>query len=119
MRHILHHSAKDHFLSRVDVRLKLITAAGLLAMVLSYGGFFFPLVAFVMSMLLCGKMRVPARTFLPRFSEPAFVALVLVLLKAFFSGGEAAFSRDGLIDGLKIASRIMGAVSVIAALGFS
>lgn len=124
------HFKKNHVLSEVDARLKIIVAAGLLSMVLSYRGFVFPLVVLAASILLCLKIRVPLRVFILRFSEPAFIALVLVLIKFFFSGKEALFTvqifgigvsghRDGLIDGLLIAARIMGAVSVIAVLGFS
>ncbi len=119
MHHILEHPAKEHLLSGVDARLKLITAVCLLVMVLSYRGFLFPALVFVLSLLLCRQMRVPLKSFLLRFSEPAFVAVVLVLLKTFFSGSEAAFSKAGFLEGLMIAARIIGAVSVIAALGFS
>ena len=65
-----------------------------------------------------------------RFSEPALIALVLVIMKFLSSGRDALFTshllgvtitgyRDGLIGGLMIAARIMGAVSVLAVLGFS
>jgi cobalt/nickel transport system permease protein len=56
--------------------------------------------------------------------------LVLITLKLFSSGNEVLFSlnissleitayKDGLIDGLMIACRIMGAVSIVAVLGFA
>jgi cobalt/nickel transport system permease protein len=68
--------------------------------------------------------------FILRFSEPLFIIMVLVLLKLFFSGKDVMFSvniyglcmtghSDGLKDGLAIAFRILGAVSVLALLGFS
>jgi cobalt/nickel transport system permease protein len=124
------HFRKEHILSGADARLKLLVAAGLLMMVLSCRGFVFPLVVVAVSLLLCLKMRVPLKVFLLRFSEPAFIALVLVLIKFFFTGSETLFTTnvfgiaisgysDGLLEGLMISTRIMGAVSVIAVLGFS
>ena len=59
-----------------------------------------------------------------------FIAVVVVILKLFFSGDEPLFSlnifgaelvghKDGLIEGLLIGNRIIGAVSVVAALVFA
>ena len=125
-----HGFTKDHILAGIDARLKLLVASGILVMVLTYHGFTFPLLVGAMSLLLCICMRVRMRLFLLRFSEPALVAFVLILIKFFFSGRDELFSisllgvkisgcRDGLIDGLLIASRIIGAVSVITVLGFA
>jgi cobalt/nickel transport system permease protein len=65
-----------------------------------------------------------------RFTEPLFIVLVILLLKLFFSGGEALFRfslmgmeitgyRDGLAEGLAIGSRIIAAISVMAVMVFS
>jgi cobalt/nickel transport system permease protein len=70
------------------------------------------------------------KLFVLRFSEPALVALILIVIKMFFAGNDELFSislfgvsisayKDGLVDGLMIASRIVGAVSVITVLGFA
>jgi cobalt/nickel transport system permease protein len=118
----------NHMLAGTDARLKILVACGLLIMVLTYHGFLFPLVVAMLSLLLCIWMRVPLKLFVLRFSEPALVALVLILIKVFFAGHDELFSislpgvrisgyKDGLIDGLTIASRIVGAVSVITVLG--
>jgi cobalt/nickel transport system permease protein len=123
-------SVGNHTLSGADARLKLLVAAGILVMVLSYRGFVFPLMVLAASLILCAKMKVPFSRFVLRFSEPAFIAFVLVLIKFFFTGRDVFFSvhilgytlsghRDGLIDGLMIAARIAGAVSVIGVLGFA
>ncbi len=128
--HLLSEHSQKHILSAADARLKLLVATGVLVMVLSYRGFVFPLVVLAASLLLCARMKVPPGRFVLRFSEPAFIAFVLVLIKFFFSGKDVLFSvhflgiglsghRDGLIDGLMIAARIAGAVSVIAVLGFA
>jgi cobalt/nickel transport system permease protein len=119
-----------HPVSRIDARVKLISALAVLAMVISYKGFFFPLLVLGCCLAGCLYIRVPLRRFFLRFSEPLFIGVVLVLLKFLFTGNEILFSvrlagihitghSDGLRDGLLIACRMMGAVSVVAMLGFS
>jgi cobalt/nickel transport system permease protein len=121
---------KDHLLSQVDARVKLGVSLFVLAMVLSYKGLAFPLLILGISLCLCIRMNIPFKVFLLRFSEPVFIASVVILIKFLFSGQEAMFSvkmwgititghKDGLMDGLQIGSRILGAVSVVALLGFS
>lgn len=118
------------FLSKVDVRVKLFSAFVLLSMVLSYKGFIFPLLVSYICLLTCLAMRVPPRVLILRFSEPVFIALVAVALKLLFSGTEVMFSvevfgvgitahRDGLMEGLMIAGRVMAAVSIVAVIGFA
>jgi cobalt/nickel transport system permease protein len=121
---------KDHVLSRIDARVKLVVALALLAMVLSYHGFVFPVATAILCLFLCMTIKVPMRVIVLRYSEPLFIAAVVILLKLFFSGQDALFSinifgaeivghRDGLREGLVIGARIIGAVSIIAVLGFS
>ena len=104
---------KDHFLLRIDARVKLLVALAILVMVLSYKGFVFSLFVSLLGAFLCVKMRIPLRIFLLRFSEPLFIVSVIILLKFLLSG------RDGLIEGAMIAVRIFAAVTVVAILGFS
>ncbi len=121
---------KENQLSRTDARIKLIVAIILLMMVVSYKGYAFPLFVALCGLILCIKMKIPLRIFALRFSEPLLIALVLIALKLFFSGNEVLFSlhisslaitayKDGLIDGLMIACRIIGAVTIVAVLGFA
>jgi cobalt/nickel transport system permease protein len=121
---------KDHFLSRVDARIKLLVSLAILAMVLSYKGFVLPLLVTILCLFLCMRMKIPLRVFALRFSEPLFIAAVVLFLKFFFSGKDPLFSihlagieiigrRDGLVEGLLIGSRIIGAVSVVAVMGFA
>ena len=118
---------EDHVLGRLDARVKLVSALCLLAMLLTYKGYFFPLLIALLSLGLCCALRMPAKRFLLRFSEPAFVVAVLVLIKCFFTGREAFWTFhffglelsghwDGLVAGLLIACRITGGVSLVAAL---
>jgi cobalt/nickel transport system permease protein len=121
---------KDHILSRIDARVKLLVALTILVMVLSYRGFALPVLVALLCLFLCITMKVPLRAFILRFSEPIFIASTILILKFFFSGNDIMFSiniigiklsghKDGLMDGLMIVSRILGAVSIVALLGFS
>jgi cobalt/nickel transport system permease protein len=121
---------KENFLSKVDARVKLVVTLALIFMVLSYKGIMFPLVIAGISFLLCLKMRIAFWILMLRIAQPLFIALVVLLLKTFFSGSEILFSfnvfglelachKDGLMEGIKITSRILGGVSLIVALGFA
>jgi len=121
---------KDHILSRIDARVKLLVALTLILMVLSYKGFVFPLLVTSFCLFLCIMMKIPLRVFILRFSEPLFIVAVLIVIKSLFSGNDMLFSlnmaginltvfRDGLMDGLRIASKVFGAVAIVVALGFS
>lgn len=130
MRHFLRQPSADHILIRLDPRVKLICALALLVMVISCKGIAFPLLVGAICLALCFAMGVPPRMVLLRFAEPLFIAGMVLVLKLFFSGDEPLFSvtlfgfelaghRDGLREGLAIASRITGAVSVVAVVGFA
>jgi cobalt/nickel transport system permease protein len=120
----------EHMLTKVDARVKLFAALAVLAMVLTNRGFAFPLLVALICLFLCVRMRIPLRLLALRYSEPLFIATIVFLLKFFFTGKKAIFSahiigitivghHDGLIEGLLIGSRIIGAVSVVAVLGFA
>jgi cobalt/nickel transport system permease protein len=117
-------------LTKVDARIKLFAALAVLVMVLTNRGFAFPSLVALICLFLCVRMRIPLRVLALRFSEPLFIAVVVLLLKCFFTGKNALFSthilgleiighRDGLVEGLLIGSRIVGGVSVVAVLGFA
>jgi cobalt/nickel transport system permease protein len=121
---------KDHLLLKIDARLKLLVALALLVMVLSYRGLFFPLLLIFLSLLLVMILRVPLTVFVMRLAEPLVIVGMVLFLKFFFSGHILLFSlnffsfkiaayRDGLMEGLAIGSRIMGAVSILTMIGFS
>ncbi|HTP66410.1 MAG TPA: cobalt ECF transporter T component CbiQ [Geobacteraceae bacterium] len=120
----------NHPLVRIDPRVKLISALTILVMVISGKGFFFPVLVTTLSLALCLYLGVRSKHLLLRFAEPLFIAVMVILLKFLFSGQVPLFSfrlfgflvtghGDGLTDGLLIASRIVGAVSITALLGFS
>ena len=122
--------AAAHPLTRIDARVKFLSALALLVMVLSCKSFAFPLLVAALCLGFCLVMRVRLKVLAVRFAEPLFLAVMVIILKLFFSGHEPFFSvnlsgwevvghRDGLLEGLLIASRIGGAVSLVALLGFS
>jgi cobalt/nickel transport system permease protein len=131
MRHTLHQTHNlDHVLTRIDPRVKLVSALVLLVMVISSRGFVFPLLVGGLGLALCLGMRIRLRLLAVRFAEPLFIAAMIVLLKLFFVGNDPLFSlhvagldivghRDGLREGLLIATRIGGAVTLVATVGFS
>jgi len=119
-----------HPLCLVDARIKLAVALSLLLMVASSSGFFFPLLTAGICLGLCLSMRVTVRTLLTRFAEPLFIAAVLLVMKALGAGHtpfreihlpfvEITFYKDGLLEGFRLASRIVGGVAVVAAVGFA
>lgn len=120
----------DNPLTRLDARVKLLCALALLVMVISCRRMMFPLLTAGLCLGLCLAIRVRLRVLAIRFAEPLAVALMVLLLKTLFGGHEPLFSfnlfgvgvaghRDGLMEGLLIASRVTGAVSVIALAGFA
>ncbi len=130
MHHFIHTSHIDTVLSRIDPRVKLLCAMGLLLMVISGKGFAFPLATAALCIAVCLVTGTRVRSLAFRFAEPLFIMTMLVLLKLFFTGRYPLFSitvlgmditgyRDGLLDGLLIASRIIGAVAVVNALAFA
>jgi cobalt/nickel transport system permease protein len=121
---------RGHPLTGIDARIKLLCAAAVLSMVLTYRGVLFPLVVTFFCLSACASLRVPVKRLLVRFSEPAFIVVVLIVLKLLFSGSDVIGTwhvlgigitahRDGLMDGLFLGVRIISAVSVIAVLGFA
>ena len=130
MKTILHHQSYNHPLTRLDARVKLLCALALLVMVLSYRGTAFPLLLACLSIGLCLNLGVRPRLLLIRFAQPLFIAGMVLLLKLFAGGQTPLFSwsllgvaisgyGDGLREGLLIVGRIVGAVSVVALVGFS
>ena len=124
------HGKICHPLILQDARVKLLAALALLVMVTSSRSCAFPLLVAGLGVGVCLWMKVPAKLLLVRFAEPLFLAVVVLLLKTFCSGGEPLFaldlhwmeltaSRQGLSEGVRIAARISGAVTLVAALGFA
>ena len=119
----------DHWLSKVDPRIKLPAALLILIMILTHQGFAFPWIVSAIALFLLNRMRIPFKVYLIRIGEPLFIITMLIVLKTFFTGQEVFYSlnlwgwtfsahQDGLLEGLRIGSRIIGAVSLVVLLGF-
>lgn len=117
-------------LGRLDARVKLFAALVMVALVVSSGGFLFPALVLLVSMVLCAWLRVPLRLLALRLAEPLFIVIMVIVLKSLFSGTDEIYSvsvlgirvavhADGFYEGLRIALRVLGAVSVIAVVGFA
>ena len=130
MAHILaENPGRDHTLKEVDARLKVLVAGGILLLILSSKGFVFPLVVAAMGLALSLRMRIPWKILFMRFSEPIFITVVLIAIKVFLTGGRPVFAlhlfgftlsacQEGLLEGLLMGARIIGAVSVVSILSF-
>lgn len=127
---LVEYYAKDHWLTRIDVRIKIAISIATLIMVLSCKGIVLPVFIIFISLAACIKMKVPARLIALRFSEPLFIAGVLLVIKLFFTGKTPLFSfdiagltitgyMDGLADGIMIAVRIIAAVSIVMTISFA
>ena len=121
---------RSHPVTRIDPRVKLVSALALLVMVISCKGTGFPLLVFVLCLGFCRNLGISVRTLAFRFSEPLFIAVMVLILKVFFAGSVPLFSlslcglelighRGGLLEGVRIACRILGGVSLLATVGFS
>jgi len=130
MHHFNQQKGSSHILSRIDPRVKLLSSLAMLVMVISGKGLVFPLVVAVLGVILCLFMGIRPKAIAFRFAEPGFIIVMVVLLKLFCTGHTPLFSfnilgleivghREGLAEGLLIASRITGAVVVVTALSFS
>jgi len=131
MHHFLPHDPiGSHLVTRTDPRVKLLGALALLVMVLTSRSLCFPLTVCVLSLGLCLSLGVRPRQLLFRFAEPAFIAVTILLLKTFFAGGIPLYGwhlaglnlvahRDGLLEGVHLAARILGGVSLLGVVGFS
>ncbi len=131
MHHFTQHVlTANHPLTGLDPRVKILCALALLLMVISCKGMTFPLLVAAVSLALCLSMGVRPKVLAIRFAEPLFIAVMVVLLKLLFVGKVPLFAvdffglqvvvhQDGLLEGLLVASRIAGAVLVVALVGFA
>ena len=106
------YAKRDNRLTRMDARVKVFLAVALLLLNL-WGGTALSLFIFASSLLTLIYLRIPARTLLIRLLEPFGVAGVVILVKLYFIGW------SGLPEGFMIASRILGAVSLILLLSMT
>ena len=130
MKNVIFQNRSSHPLCRTDARVKLLVALSLLLMVVSSKGALFPLLTAAIALGLCLSLQVQIRLLLTRFAEPLLIAAVVLLLKAIGAGDtplwnfhtpflEITVYQEGLLEGFRLASRIIGGVAVVAAVGFA
>lgn len=103
---------RDNWFTRADARVKTIVAIALLFVNLR-GGSALSLSIFAVSISALVYIRISVRTMFFRLLEPFGVAGVVILVKLYFMGW------GGLEEGFALASRIIGAVSVVLLLSMT
>ena len=115
---------RDNPLSRVDARTKLVVAAAMLLFVIFSTSPLLPLSLMFLSLAATLAVGVPARFVAMRLTAPLGIATVLFVLQSVLSGStplwtahfltwNVTVSHEGLYTGLLMASRVLGAVSVM------
>lgn len=127
MRHSLPANTGNGLLAGIDPRIRLLAAMFLLALVVSSGNCAFPWLIAATCLPLTLACGMGVRTLFLRLLHPMFIAVLFLMLKTFLGGVQAVpvqicgFSlmvhHAGLLEGARVAARIMGAASVAILLG--
>ncbi|MCX6966845.1 MAG: cobalt ECF transporter T component CbiQ [Verrucomicrobia bacterium] len=115
---------QDHILTRMDPRTKLIIALGALCAVIFSRTAAFPLAVLVLCLAATLAVGVPKRLLGLRLAAPLGIALVLLVLQSVMAGttplwsfvalgAKVTVTREGLLVGLLLASRVLAGVSVM------
>jgi cobalt/nickel transport system permease protein len=121
------HCPTDGLLARQDVRVKLIVAIAAIVAVVASNRPDLPLTMFAVCLVVLLSARMSLGAFAGRLAGPIGIAAVICLLRAFMIGTSPAWSvslgpwrltatYEGLHDGILIASRVLGSVSVMIVL---
>ena len=117
-------SNRDHFLTRMDPRAKLVFSLLIVLLVILSGRAAFPLTVLAAGLAGMLALGVPKRLLLARLAGPMGMVTVLILLQSFLSGTTEIYSaswgavklslkEEGLRHGLLMGSRVLGAVSAV------
>lgn len=117
-------ACRDNVLTRMDPRPKMVIALALIVAVVLSKQVIFPALVFVSCTAGMLSLRMPVKLVLLRLVAPMGIVLTLVVLQAFLTGATpiASFhlagyllvaTEEGLIRGLLLGSRVLGAVSVM------
>ncbi len=121
---------RNNILTRIDPRMKFVTAVGMIVSILLSTGFIWPLTVLCICMAAIFSIRIPFKIVILRMIPPMMIVAVIVLLRTFLVSGRTFFevdlgfailkaSRDGLLEGLLIGSKVTGSVSVILLLSLT
>lgn len=130
--HHLHEISTERInrLHGVSARVKLPATISMLLLVLLSDGIVFPVSVTLLCLTGAIWNEVPLKQYIRRFSEPAFIASVIFILKAFSPGENVLLTlpvfgwklmvtSQGLLEGALIGARILGAVSLLILLGLT
>jgi cobalt/nickel transport system permease protein len=106
------YAKRDNWLTRLDARVKVISALFLLMLNL-WGNATISVPIFAASILILLFLRIPAKTLFIRLLEPLGIAGTVILVKLYFIGW------SGLPEGLAMAAKVLGAVSLILLLSMT
>lgn len=119
---------RDNYLTRIDARIKLIIAIEILVLTLTAKYIVFSLTITLLAIIMMLSVRMPTKMILVRLFLPTLFALIILLLQLFMTGATPLFvfsvggweltaSHEGLERGMKIASRMIAALSIAILLG--
>ncbi|MEW6356532.1 MAG: cobalt ECF transporter T component CbiQ [Planctomycetota bacterium] len=115
---------RDNVLRRMDPRAKLVIAVATILAVILSARVELPLAIFAACLGAMLAVRMPPRLIVVRLAAPMGIVLVLVVLQSLMIGTtplltfplgawQLTVMREGLLRGLLIGSRVLGAVSVV------
>lgn len=121
---------RDNIATRIDPRIKFVTAVGMIISILLSTAFIWPLTTLCICIAAILGMRIPFKIVILRMIPPMAIVTVIVLLRTFLVTGSTFFefdlgftilkaSREGLLEGLLIGSKVTGSVSVILLLSLT
>jgi cobalt/nickel transport system permease protein len=122
-------TCRDNALRRIDPRPKLVAAFAAIVTVILSTHVALPLAVFAACLLTLAILRMPMKLVLLRLAAPLGVALMVLALQTLLigetplarwpvAGAHLTLFREGLDRGVLIASRVLGAVSVMLLLSF-
>lgn len=117
-------ACRENVFTRMDPRVKLVTAIALILSVVFSVKVFFPFTVLIFCLTAMVAVGMPIRLVILRLAGPMGIVAVLVILQAFLSGSTPLFTmsflhwklvatEEGLRRGILLGSRVLGAVSVM------
>lgn len=132
----LHHTfsdlyaRRDNWLTRIDVRIKMLYVMALLSINVWAKNITIPLFFLVGSFLLLFSIRIPFLAIIRNMSLPMVFATLILLVKGLHEGEQAwlsfsilgyslVFKGEGIWSGLHICSKVLGGVSLLMIFSFT
>ncbi|KAB2837073.1 MAG: hypothetical protein F9K48_00005, partial [Candidatus Brocadia sp.] len=132
----LHHTFSDvyarqnNWLTRIDVRLKMLYVMSLLSINLWAQNVSVPLFFFSVSFISLFSIKIPFIAILRSMSLPLIFAILILLMKSLHEGERVwfsvsilgyklAFREEGFFDGLHTGSKVLGGISLVITFSFT